>query len=500
MSKSIDTGQVVCKSLRITNQPQTDYILACKDTTGAVYWSPVSSGGGVSGVGATSPLSSSGGAMPVISLAGTVAVANGGTNSSLPLVNNRAMISSGGAVVESTITATELDYLDNVTSNIQAQLNTISANTTNKLNTNFSNLPALTTLPPQTTTFDHNNQNLFFTGGATGAQVFRTDFRTLYQTMGGVNYAEIGSTVNGLQIPAPRVLTIGASVLSDTGGTLIVSSPASVQQFRTPFEQQFANAAGSQVFARIGAAVSPPGLNVPPSSTLSLGTAPDTVDFDNLINDLYVVNKSAATSSQVYRCNGRCLYQDATGTQTYAEIGASVNGVKVPAGKTFTYETTNGDFRVLQTTDSLGAAAWGPRVRSGVMGIPPDLLCSNGTYTNFIGTFIRIGKTVHVSYSITNDPTGGSSGGKDNVRFSAIYLPFGVYGILSSGGRIGGGMSMGTSTSSEVSISSPSIQNPFIYLDLGVSRLNHFWNWIGSAADVIELYVNLTYDIITDAV
>jgi hypothetical protein len=53
---------------------------------------------------------------------GVLPVANGGTNSSTALVNNRVMISSTGAIVESSTTATELSYLNNVTSDIQTQL------------------------------------------------------------------------------------------------------------------------------------------------------------------------------------------------------------------------------------------------------------------------------------------------------------------------------------------------------------------------------------------
>ena len=50
-------------------------------------------------------------------------VAKGGTNSSTALTNDLVMISSAGSIVESTISTTELGYLDNVTSDIQAQLN-----------------------------------------------------------------------------------------------------------------------------------------------------------------------------------------------------------------------------------------------------------------------------------------------------------------------------------------------------------------------------------------
>jgi hypothetical protein len=53
---------------------------------------------------------------------GTLPIENGGTNSSTPLVNNRALETSGGSIVESAITSTELGALSGITDNIQTQL------------------------------------------------------------------------------------------------------------------------------------------------------------------------------------------------------------------------------------------------------------------------------------------------------------------------------------------------------------------------------------------
>lgn len=53
----------------------------------------------------------------------TLPIAKGGTNSGIALTNGLVMVSAGGAIVESTISTTELGYLDNVTSDIQSQLN-----------------------------------------------------------------------------------------------------------------------------------------------------------------------------------------------------------------------------------------------------------------------------------------------------------------------------------------------------------------------------------------
>jgi hypothetical protein len=53
---------------------------------------------------------------------GTLPVANGGTNSSATLTNDKVIVSSSGAIVESATTTTQLSYLD-ATSSIQTQLN-----------------------------------------------------------------------------------------------------------------------------------------------------------------------------------------------------------------------------------------------------------------------------------------------------------------------------------------------------------------------------------------
>jgi hypothetical protein len=71
------------------------------DGSGILSWASFGTGT-VTSVSASSPLASSGGTTPNISLTGIVVVANGGTNSGVALVNNRLMWSSGGAIVEAT--------------------------------------------------------------------------------------------------------------------------------------------------------------------------------------------------------------------------------------------------------------------------------------------------------------------------------------------------------------------------------------------------------------
>lgn len=95
---------------------------------------------------------------------GVLSIARGGTNSSTALSNNRVMQSSGGAIVEAaaitasralvsdangipvaaTTTATELDYVNGVTSSIQAQLGTLGVASNDVSDTSTNVLKDLT--------------------------------------------------------------------------------------------------------------------------------------------------------------------------------------------------------------------------------------------------------------------------------------------------------------------------------------------------------------------
>lgn len=64
-------------------------------------------------------------------VSGTLSIVNGGTNSNSVLTNNKVIVSTTGALVESTVTTTELGYLTGVTSPIQTQLgNKVETSTT----------------------------------------------------------------------------------------------------------------------------------------------------------------------------------------------------------------------------------------------------------------------------------------------------------------------------------------------------------------------------------
>ncbi len=59
-------------------------------------------------------------------ITGVLPVDKGGTGSNATLNNDRVMISSGGKIVESSVTSTELGHLAGVTSGIQEQLNAMA--------------------------------------------------------------------------------------------------------------------------------------------------------------------------------------------------------------------------------------------------------------------------------------------------------------------------------------------------------------------------------------
>lgn len=63
-------------------------------------WITQGAGGTVTAVTASSPLASSGGTTPNISLTGIVGISNGGTNSSTALANGQLMMSNSGSIIE----------------------------------------------------------------------------------------------------------------------------------------------------------------------------------------------------------------------------------------------------------------------------------------------------------------------------------------------------------------------------------------------------------------
>lgn len=84
----------------------------------------VTSAGGVPSLATDIPTAVTIGGKYVYRADGTdVPIADGGTNSSAALTNNKVMHSVGGAIVESATTSTELGYLSGVTSAIQTQFN-----------------------------------------------------------------------------------------------------------------------------------------------------------------------------------------------------------------------------------------------------------------------------------------------------------------------------------------------------------------------------------------
>jgi hypothetical protein len=106
-----DSGVILDDSNNITGI--TDIEITGTTTIDTALSGPLRASSGVVGVGDTDLATEVTGVLPV---------ANGGTNSSTALANDLVIVSVAGAIVESTITTTELDTLDGIASNIQDQL------------------------------------------------------------------------------------------------------------------------------------------------------------------------------------------------------------------------------------------------------------------------------------------------------------------------------------------------------------------------------------------
>lgn len=62
-------------------------------------------------------------------VSGVLPISNGGTNSSASLSGNKAIVSNGTSIIESSVTSTELGYSSGVTSSIQTQINAKASQT-----------------------------------------------------------------------------------------------------------------------------------------------------------------------------------------------------------------------------------------------------------------------------------------------------------------------------------------------------------------------------------
>lgn len=204
-----------------------------QDAGSSTNWNVLSSGGTVSSVAMTVPTFLSVAGSPItttgtlaVTLSGTaLPIANGGTNSTSALNNNRVMQSSGGAVVEaaaitandalisnangipiaSVTTATELSYVSGVTSAIQTQINNLAF-----ANQTLSNLTSPTAV----------SQDLIMATGSV-ANVKTTDGSGSTNSL-GINF-QSGNTIN--TAASGNVVFASGSSNSATGsGTVTLNS------------------------------------------------------------------------------------------------------------------------------------------------------------------------------------------------------------------------------------------------------------------------------------
>ena len=132
ISPNATTGDITVPVGTILNLSQTGFV---KISGGAIVYdnstyltSAITSLGGLTGAiqtfaNDTNVTITSSGSAHTLGWTGILPISRGGTNSGTALNNNKAIISSGGAIVESSVTSTELGYLTGVTSAIQTQIN-----------------------------------------------------------------------------------------------------------------------------------------------------------------------------------------------------------------------------------------------------------------------------------------------------------------------------------------------------------------------------------------
>jgi hypothetical protein len=139
--------------ITITGTPTNPII----NSTGVSGVASVAGGTGISISGTPSD--------PIVDVS-LVPVANGGTNSTTALTNDKVMISGAGSIVESSTTSTELSYLNNVTSDIQQQLDSKNVGNTLIYSPNYGGTSA---------TYFANWGNLM-----TALTALRASMRTIY--------------------------------------------------------------------------------------------------------------------------------------------------------------------------------------------------------------------------------------------------------------------------------------------------------------------------------
>lgn len=158
-------------------------------------------------------------------------IVNGGTNSTTTLTNNKVMVSTTGAIVESTITSTELGYLSGVTSNIQTQLNAKGAGTVTQFNftngggftgvvTNATSTPTLA-LTLQDASVSQSGQVNTSSQTFTGAKTIQTNNLLSTNTF-GLSLDNITNATSGTQQNSPMLSIVGTGYATTPATSMLV--------------------------------------------------------------------------------------------------------------------------------------------------------------------------------------------------------------------------------------------------------------------------------------
>ena len=267
-------------------------------------------------------------------VSGTLPIANGGTNSTSALLNDLVMISNAGSIIESTITATELNYLDGVTQNIQIALDAgggggganlelsnlipFVAGTTGAFAT-FSGIPAgaIGTVTLTADTIGTVGNSITVTGASSGGA---TDEEVFAPSLATIQAYNVGTaTLNNYNAAYPfspttsgNINNITIGVAPEKGG--VVSVPSDGQMKAYLYDATGSGGAPNILLATSSTTLIPSDFSGDTNATISLKT----FDFS-----------FSVVSGTTY--NLVVDYQNFTGdTATDWDIGADARGTTPP--------------------------------------------------------------------------------------------------------------------------------------------------------------------------
>jgi hypothetical protein len=158
---------------------------------------------------------------------GTLSIAQGGTNSSAALVNNRVMASVGGAIVETSVTTTELGYISGGSSSFQSQINTKAASGgyTNYSVMGVNGSGAMTAIPGTT-------NNTILQWSVTGP-IWSSATYPSSTTANQLLYSSSNNVVGGLATAANGVLITSGVNVPSISSTLPTAVQSNITQLGT---------------------------------------------------------------------------------------------------------------------------------------------------------------------------------------------------------------------------------------------------------------------------